>query len=94
MRLSPLRITAAAIGCDGYIWGSASRFGARVWKAILEQCYIEYRKPYAVHHSAISHALANGAKPMDLVEQTEHDKRVLLDVYAPAIQQKSLFLEF
>jgi integrase len=70
------------------------RFRARAWKAILEQCHIEYRKPYAVRHSAISHALASGANPMDLAEQTGHDKRVLLDVYAHAIAKQSLFVEF
>jgi integrase len=69
-------------------------FRNRAWKTILEQCHIEYRKPYAVRHSVISHALASGANPMDLAEQTGHDKRVLLDVYAHAIQQKSLFVEF
>jgi integrase len=70
------------------------RFRARAWKSILEQCHIEYRKPYAVRHSAISHALANGANPMDLAEQTGHDKRVLLSTYAHAIAKQSLFVEF
>ncbi len=70
------------------------RFRARAWKTILEQCHIEYRKPYAVRHSAISHALANGANPMDLAEQTGHDKRVLLSTYAHAIAKQSLFVEF
>lgn len=69
-------------------------FRARAWKTILEQCHIEYRKPYAVRHSAISHALANGANPMDLAEQTGHDKRVLLSTYAHAISNQSLFVEF
>jgi integrase len=69
-------------------------FRNRAWKTILEQCHIEYRKPYAVRHSAISHALANGANPMDLAEQTGHDRRVLLDVYAHAIAKQSLFVEF
>jgi integrase len=69
-------------------------FRNRAWKAILGQCHIEYRKPYAVRHSVISHALANGANPMDLAEQTGHDKRVLLSTYAHAIRQESLFVEF
>jgi integrase len=69
-------------------------FRVRAWKAILEQCHVEYRKPYAVRHSAISHALSNGANPMDLAEQTGHDKRVLLSTYAHAITKKSLFVEF
>jgi integrase len=69
-------------------------FRTRAWKTILEQCHIEYRKPYAVRHSAISHALANGANPIDLAQQAGHDRRVLLDVYAHAIQKNSLFVEF
>jgi integrase len=69
-------------------------FRNRAWKTILEQCHIEYRKPYAVRHSVISHALANGANPMDLAEQTGHDKRVLLSTYAHAISRQSLFVEF
>jgi integrase len=69
-------------------------FRNRAWKIILEQCHIEYRKPYAVRHSAISHALANGANPMDLSEQTGHNLRVLLSTYAHAIAKQSLFVEF
>jgi integrase len=69
-------------------------FRNRAWKTILEQCHIEYRKPYAVRHSAISHALKNGANPIDLAEQTGHDKRVLLSTYAHCINSQSLFVEF
>jgi integrase len=69
-------------------------FRNRAWKTILERCHVEYRKPYAVRHSAISHALASGANPMDLAEQTGHDKRVLLSTYAHAITKQSLFVEF
>jgi integrase len=69
-------------------------FRNRAWKAILEQCCIEYRKPYAVRHSVISHALANGANPVDLAQQSGHDKRVLMETYAHAIDQRSLFIDF
>jgi integrase len=69
-------------------------FRNRAWKTILEQCRIEYRKPYAARHSAISHALAAGVNPIDLAEQTGHDKRVLLQTYAHAISKQSLFVEF
>jgi hypothetical protein len=41
---------------------------ARAWKTILEQCHVEYRKPDKVRHSAISHALKNGASPIDLAK--------------------------
>lgn len=66
-------------------------FRARAWKTILEQCHIEYRKPYAVRHTVISHALGGGANPIDLAEQTGHDSRVLLSTYAHAIAKQSLF---
>jgi integrase len=69
-------------------------FRNRAWKTILEQNHIAYRKPYAVRHSVISHALANGANPIEVAEQTGHNKRVLLDTYAHAILMKSVFLEF
>lgn len=69
-------------------------FSRRAWKAVLESVGVSYRSPYAIRHSAISHALANGASPVDLAEQTGHDKRVLLSTYAHAINQQSLFVEF
>jgi integrase len=69
-------------------------FNRRAWKTVLERLGIDYRRPYTMRHSAISHALANGANPIDLAEQTGHDKRVLLSTYAHAISQQSLFVEF
>jgi integrase len=69
------------------------RFRARVWKSILASCHIEYRKPYTLRHSAISHALANGANPIALAEQTGHDKQVLLETYAHAIDSRCLFVD-
>lgn len=68
-------------------------FRPRAWKKILAECSIEYRKPYAIRHSAISHALAAGANPIALAEQTGHDKRVLLDTYAHVIAKEFLFVE-
>jgi integrase len=69
-------------------------FRNRAWKTVLDRCNIEYRKPYTTRHSAISHAIANGASPIDLAEQTGHDKRVLINTYAHVINKQSLFVEF
>nr|WP_238717835.1 site-specific integrase [Petrachloros mirabilis] len=69
-------------------------FRRRAWKNILERCHIEYRKPYAARHSAISHALANGANPIAVAEASGHDKRVLLDTYSHVIENRSVFVEF
>ncbi|MGB3293149.1 MAG: tyrosine-type recombinase/integrase [Phormidesmis sp.] len=38
-------------------------FRRRAWRKVLEKLEIEYRKPYATRHTAISHALAKGANP-------------------------------
>ena len=67
-------------------------FCNRAWKTILTSCQIEYRTPYNLRHSAISHALAQGANPIALAEQTGHDKRVLLSTYAHAIDRQVLFV--
>jgi integrase len=67
-------------------------FCNRAWKTILTICSIEYRKPYNLRHSATSHALAQGANPIALAEQTGHDKRVLLSTYAHAIDRQVLFV--
>jgi integrase len=67
-------------------------FCNRAWKTILTSCHIEYRTPYNLRHSAISHALAQGANPIALAEQTGHDKRVLLSTYAHAIDREVLFV--
>jgi integrase len=69
-------------------------FRPRAWAKVLELCSIEYRKPYALRHSAITHALANGANPIALAEQTGHDKRILLNTYAHVIEKEHLFIEF
>jgi integrase len=66
----------------------------RAWKSILASSEVEYRKTYAVRHSVISHALANGANPIALAEQTGHDNQVLLTTYAHVIDRNSVFAEF
>jgi integrase len=59
-------------------------------KPILESCQIEYRSPYNLRHTAISHALHNGANYIALAEQTGHDKRMMLSTYAHAIGSECL----
>ena len=52
---------------------------------MLEKLEIEYRKPYATRHTAISHALANGANPLAVAEQTGHDPQILFKHYASVL---------
>jgi len=69
-------------------------FRRRAWKSILAGLEIDYRKPYATRHTAISHALANGANPLQVAEQTGHDPEILFKHYASVIQRQSVMVEF
>lgn len=70
------------------------RFRAKVWTPILASCNIKYTRPYNIRHSAISHAVKNGADISALAEQTGHSKRVLMDTYLHAIDRECLFVDF
>ncbi|MGK7874831.1 MAG: tyrosine-type recombinase/integrase [Xenococcaceae cyanobacterium] len=69
-------------------------FRRRAWKKILSSLEIEYRKPYATRHTAISHALANGANPLAVAEATGHDPQILFKHYASVIQRSAVMVEF
>jgi integrase len=68
-------------------------FCNRIWGSILGSCNVRYRSPYNMRHSAISHALHNGAKPIELAEQTGHDVQTMLKTYAHAIDRECLFVD-
>jgi integrase len=69
-------------------------FRNRAWITVLTECGVHYRKPYCIRHSVISHALANGANPVELAKQTGHSVKVLLETYAHCIESRSLFVDF
>jgi integrase len=71
-----------------------SLFSKRAWRAVLNAAGIEHRPVYCIRHSSISHAIAAGANPVELCEQTGHSKATMLSVYAHAINARSLFVEF
>jgi integrase len=59
------------------------RFRARAWKTILESCCIDYRSPYKIRHSAISHALSNGANFIALADWTLLQSYLLTGLDSP-----------
>jgi integrase len=63
----------------GYL--NDNRFRGKIWKPILVSCGIDYKTPYTLRHSGVSHAVANGANIAALAEQTGHSKRVLMSTY-------------
>jgi integrase len=71
-----------------------NRFRGKIWRPVLESCGIEYQRPYNLRHSVVSHAAAGGASLAEISEQTGHSKKVLMNTYLHAIEQKCLFTEF
>ena len=69
-------------------------FRRRAWKTIINRLGIDYRKPYATRHTAISHALANGANPLAVAEETGHDPQILFNHYASVIRRSAVMVEF
>jgi integrase len=61
---------------------------------VLESCGVEYRYPYNLRHSGVSHAAAAGASLAELSEQTGHSKKVLLTTYLHAVDLKCLLVDF
>lgn len=71
-----------------------NRFRGKIWKPVLESCGIDYQKPYNLRHTGVSHAAASGASLAEISEQTGHSKKVLMETYLHAIDQKCLFVDF
>lgn len=69
-------------------------FRRRAWKTVLSRIGVDYRRPYACRHTAISHALANGANYLQVAEATGHDPQILHKHYASVIERKSVLVEF
>jgi integrase len=76
----------------GYL--NDNRFRGKIWKPVLESCGVEYRYPYNLRHSGVSHAAAAGASLAELSEQTGHSKKVLLSTYLHSVDRKCVFVEF
>jgi integrase len=76
----------------GYL--NDNRFRGKIWKPVLESCGVEYRYPYNLRHSGVSHAAAAGAGLAELSAQTGHSKKVLLNTYLHSVDLRCLFVEF
>ncbi len=69
-------------------------FCRRAWKTILSTCGVEYRPPYAMRASALSHGYKNGADPLELARQGGHSLRTLQDSYLGSVERKPVFIGF
>jgi integrase len=70
------------------------RFRSRAWTQVLKAAGVPYRKPYATRHTAVTHALANGANYIDVAKATGHSIDVMHKSYANSINKESVFVDF
>ncbi len=57
-------------------------FSQRIWRKILDRLEIDYREPYNMRHTFISHSLEAGANPVLLAQLTGHNVKTLYEHYA------------
>jgi len=66
-------------------------FRNRAWKTTLEQCGVEYRKPYTTRHTLISHMVAEGVPLAGAAYIAGHlDTTMVMRIYAHMIDRPEL----
>jgi integrase len=68
----------------------AKNFAARIWKPVLAELGIEYRRPYKTRSTFASHALEHGATPSEVCDITGHSQETLFKNYAGSIKRSRL----
>ncbi|MEM7771049.1 MAG: tyrosine-type recombinase/integrase [Cyanobacteria bacterium P01_A01_bin.37] len=63
-------------------------FRNRCWQSIMKESGIDYRKPYNLRHTAISHMIDRGESPAKVAEITGHDPEVLFKYYFGSVEGK------
>jgi len=63
-------------------------FRNRCWQSLIKDSGIDYRKPYNLRHTAISHMIDRGESPAKISEITGHDPKVLFDYYFGSVEGK------
>ena len=61
-------------------------FRNRCWQSIVQDAEIDYRKPYNLRHTAISHMIDRGESPAKIAEITGHDPEVLFKYYFGSVE--------
>jgi len=65
-------------------------FRNKVWKDILYQSKITYRKPYTIRHTFITNLLKKGIDPITISTVTGHTPNTLMKEYAHVLHKISL----
>lgn len=63
-------------------------FSQRVWKKMLKEAGVPYRKLYNTRHTFISHALESGMSPVLIAHITGHNLETLLRHYAGIVNSR------
>jgi integrase len=69
-------------------------FRSRAWKTVLGEVGIDYRKPYTMRSTGISHLLDKGVSPLIVAEIAGHNVEVLYKHYAGNVQSNVALPDF
>ncbi|MBW4540332.1 MAG: tyrosine-type recombinase/integrase [Myxacorys chilensis ATA2-1-KO14] len=63
-------------------------FSQRIWKKMLKEAGVPYRKFYSTRHTVISHALESGMSPVLISHIAGHDLKTMLKHYAGIVNSR------
>jgi integrase len=66
----------------------------RLWKIVLAEVGVPYRKPYTTRKTSVRHSLLNGGNYIEVAAAAGHDPHTMHKYYGDAIQQNSVLVSF
>jgi integrase len=66
----------------------------RLWRVVLAQVGVSYRKPYTTRKTSIRHSLLDGGNYIEVAAAAGHDPHTMHKYYGDAIQQNSVLKSF
>jgi integrase len=66
----------------------------RLWRIVLAEVGVPYRKPYTTRKTSVRHSLLSGANYIEVAAAAGHDPHTMHKYYGDAIQQNSVLRAF
>ena len=66
----------------------------RLWRIVLTEVGVPYRKPYTTRKTSVRHSLLNGGNYIEVAAAAGHDPHTMHKYYGDAIQHNSVLVSF
>jgi integrase len=66
----------------------------RLWRKVLAEVGVPYRKPYTTRKTSVRHSILNGGNYIEVAAAAGHDPHTMHKYYGDAIQQNSVLVSF